>query len=373
MIDTNQPEEQPTDTVGIRKLASIRQIKDIRPIEGADAIELVIVDGWQCVAKKGEFKLNDKCVYFEIDSFLPVRPEFEFLRKGCFKNTTWGGEGFRIRTIKLRGQLSQGLVLPISEDLRTDIGYSELHNEGREPRVGDDITELLGVKKWDPPLPACLQGMARGNFPPFIQKTDQERIQNCWDDVKLLYGDLVFEITVKLDGSSCSVYHNNGNVGVCSRNLDLKLEGNENNSFVKFATESGLLDGLKVIGDNIAIQGELMGPGIQGNREQLAVHDLFVFDIYLIDAGRHATPDERKTLLDKLESEAGVALKQVPFVGEFTLEQFTSIEDILKFAEGPSLTNPVCEGKVFKSTVVVNGRVPSFKAISNLFLLKEKD
>ena len=98
----------------MRKLASIRRVVEIKPIEGADAIEAIRVDGWWCVTKKGEFKVNDLCTYFEVDSFLPVRPEFEFLRKACFKSTKHLGDGFRLKTIKLRGQVSQGLALPIT-------------------------------------------------------------------------------------------------------------------------------------------------------------------------------------------------------------------------------------------------------------------
>src|SRR5260221_575643 len=96
----------------MRKLASIQKVLDIQPIPNADAIEVVTINGWKVVSKKGEFKIGDLCVYFEIDSFLPIKPEFEFLRKSCYRKMADGSEGFRLRTIKLRGQISQGLVLP---------------------------------------------------------------------------------------------------------------------------------------------------------------------------------------------------------------------------------------------------------------------
>ena len=97
-----------------RKLASIQKIKSVESIEGADFIELVHVLGWQCVAKKGEFKEGDNCIYFEIDSYLPIEPEFEFLRKNCYKNTPLMGEGFRLKTQTFKKKISQGLCLPVS-------------------------------------------------------------------------------------------------------------------------------------------------------------------------------------------------------------------------------------------------------------------
>ena len=209
----------------MRKLASIRQIAEIKPHTNADALELAIVDGWQCVVKKGEVRPGDFVVYFEVDSVLPINPLFEFLRKSCYVKKDWlpAGEGFRLKTIKLRGEISQGLVLPLETVFPTATGL---------PVLGQDVTEILGVVKWDPPMPAQLQGLARGVFPSFIQKTDQERIQNVWEEVKEKYDDVTFEVTIKLDGSSCTYYHNEGDVGVCSRNLNLNLEGNDNLSLI---------------------------------------------------------------------------------------------------------------------------------------------
>lgn len=359
-----------------RKLATIRRISKILPHSNADLLEIAIVDGWRSVVTKGKHIEGELIVYFEIDSVLPVREEFEFLRKCCYIKRDWieGGEGFRLKTARFRKELSQGLVVPISKELEIEFSHTFLNFEGaRSLQVGDDVTSILGVTKWDPPISACLSGLARGNFPSFIKRTDQERIQNCWTKFKELYAGLEFEVTTKLDGSSCSIYHYDGNVGVCSRNLDLKLEGNDGNSYIQVANKYNLLEGLKLIGDNIAIQGEVCGPGIQGNKEQLNEVDLFVFDIYLIDDQRHATPSERNLLLSKLETVAGIVVKQVPSIRTVTLDQFGSIEDILVHAEGPSLNSPVREGDVYKAVVVVNGQVPSFKVISNKWLLENKE
>ena len=176
-----------------RKLASIRKVSSIQPIEGADAIEIAVVDGWKVVTKKGEYVPGSLCIYCEIDSFLPIKEEFEFLRKSSYKKMG-DQEGFRLRTIKLRGQVSQGLLLPLTTF--QSFGYRlspNLLNENYaiEPdRVvispsdmielseGSDVTEVLGIVKYEPPIPAELSGKVKGNFPSFLRKTDEERVQN---------------------------------------------------------------------------------------------------------------------------------------------------------------------------------------------------
>ena len=169
----------------MRKLATIRTIKSILPIEGADRIELAVVDGWKCVIKKGEFSEGDSVVYCEIDSFLPIREEFEFLRKSSFKKMG-DDEGFRLRTVKLRGQISQGLL----------IDPAVLN---RECSVGEDVTAELGILKYEPPIPACLTGSVVGPFPSAISKTDEERIQNLASDYGS-YQNKPFFVSEKLDG-----------------------------------------------------------------------------------------------------------------------------------------------------------------------------
>ncbi len=343
-----------------RKLASIRRIKEIRNHPNADLLDLAIVDGWQLVtAKSNGFKAGDLVIYFEIDSFLPICEEFEFLRKGCYKKMG-DKEGFRLRTIKLRGELSQGLIVPLD-----DFPFSRWKGEG------DDVTEELEVLKWEPPIPAQLAGVARGNFPSFIQKTDQERIQNIIDNLDLNSFDR-YEVTVKLDGSSCTIYNyedeNGPYVGVCSRNLDL-LE-TEGNSFWRVAHKTGLVEALKKLKTHYAIQGELMGPGIQGNRENLKDVELYVFDVYSIDEQRYLNASERLGVLAHLE-DMGVVLNHVPWVpGEYCLYDFNGIEDFLTLADNTrSLNHDVAEGIVFKRL----SDNKSFKVISNKFLLKEKD
>ena len=163
-----------------RKLATVKKITNIRPIEGADMIELATVGGWNVVVGKDVgHKVGDMVVYCEIDSFLPIRDKFEFLRKSSFKKMG-EQEGFRLKTIKLRGQISQGLILPL---LETFGDFSWTAYEGL------DVTERLGIIKYEPPIPAELAGQVIGGFPSFIRKTDEERIQNLsaeYDELKTL-------------------------------------------------------------------------------------------------------------------------------------------------------------------------------------------
>lgn len=161
-------------------------------------------------------------------------------------------------------------------------------------------------------------------------------------------------------------------MGICSRNFDLKLnEENKDNSFVKTVTEAGYLEQLPKLYKSVAIQGELCGPGIQGNKYKMNQHELFVFDVWLIDQQRHATRDERWEILNDL-IRLGIKVSQVPHLG--TTKIPGSVKECLALAEGKSKINPKAEreGIVFKSTSIVDGEVKSFKAISNLFLLKEK-
>jgi RNA ligase (TIGR02306 family) len=336
----------------MRKLATIRKIKDILPITGADLIELAIVDGWGVVvAKEVGHKVGNLVVYCEIDSFLPIREEFEFLRKSSYKKLSDGTEGFRLKTIRLRGQLSQGLLLPMSvfED-------PSIYNEG------DEVTEVLGIIKYEPPMPAELAGKVKGNFPSFLIKTNEERIQNLIKEYET-YKEYEhgFYATEKLDGSSATFYLRDEEFGVCSRNLNL-LE-TEGNTFWKVARELQLEERLRAYGRNLALQGELIGEGIQGNPYMIKGHTVRFFNIFDIDTQEfYGLPMFLATMEHTLK------LETVPILGGFQLPE--TIEEVLKIAEAKSVLNPNFnrEGIVIRSM----DRKISFKAISNLFLLGEK-
>lgn len=389
----------------MRKLVSIRTIAGVEPIPKADAIELVLVDGWKIVSKKGDFKEGDKCVYFEIDSFLPDgNPAWQFLVDKSARIFE-GVKGHKLRTIKLRGQVSQGLALPLSAlpGISTDEDV--------------DLAESLGVKKWEAALPACLAGQAAGLFPSFLRKTDQERAQNIvpqifgYDTtlspidvaVELLSAEAIasgrikvidgvgyavreakasrddeYEVSIKLDGSSLTAFAHRPNpeepviVGVCSRNLELKInEENSANTFVKTATETGLLKALEAManaGRYYAVQGELMGVGIQGNQEMLQGHEFFVFDIFDIAESRYLLPIERCQVFTELIARGAEKILHVPVLFDgikLPSLGITNLAELLAFADGPSLHAKKREGLVYKSTKSEF----SFKTISNDWLL----
>jgi RNA ligase (TIGR02306 family) len=356
-----------------RKLASIQRILALDPIEGADRIEVATIQGWKVVVQKGLHKVSDLVAYFEIDSWVPTEVAPFLTKVGQEPREYEGVRGERLRTVKLKGQVSQGIILPLSDFANLPLPpYDFLM--GKWNQEGLDITEQLGVIKYEPPIPACLAGQVKGMFPSFIRKTDQERIQTLPEFFEE-YKDMGFEVTIKLDGSSMTVYHRNGDTGVCSRNLDLKED--QNNSFWKIVNRLNLVELLNHLGLNVAIQGELIGEGIQGNHEKLKGQELFVFDIWDIDAHRYMTRQERQDVLQALEAllPKGEHIYSVPVVHEDmkVFQTYPTMETILVFAgAGPSLNAQIREGLVFKSTSLVNGETVSFKVINNKYLLKEK-
>lgn len=343
----------------MRKLATIRDIDEIRPIEGADAIEVAVIEGWEIVVKKGEFAPGQAVIYLEIDSWVPTEIA-PFLTKNAALPREYNGvKGERLRTIRLRGQISQGLILNYWDfpDVVKAFHKTRLYDP-ENPHF--DVTDILGITKWEAPISAQLQGQARGNFPTdLVPKTDQERIQNYMKYVTK-HADDCFEISLKLDGSSCTMFRWEDIVRACSRNLELKLtEENADNTFVKLALEFG-----PRIPEGYAFQGEVMGPGVQGNRENLKDHKFFVFDIYDINKKKHVDPVSRR-LMCQVDG-----FDHVPILDDAGKAP-TSVAEALAFVDGlKSINHPIAEGAVWKSN---NDPSFSFKAISNKFLLKEKD
>lgn len=335
----------------MRKLASIQRINALTPIEGADAIERASVLGWQLVVKKGEFSIGDLAVYCEIDSLLPDRPEFEFLKP----------RGMRIRTVRLRGQVSQGICFPLSI-LPADCSLTE----------DADCTELLGVQKYEPPMPACLDGVAKGRFPSFIPKTDETRVQVLQQVLDTYLGEPCY-VTEKLDGSSATYFVNQGEFGVCSRNLEL-VEDAEN-SFWKVARQLDIENKLRDTGMNIALQGELVGEGIQGNKLKLRGQTVCFFNAFDIDRFRYFSFQEFTDLLTRLDlplvpvlaTDYALSNSIDAIVGMATMKS-TLCKDA--WAEGIIIRPHVAKTNGPASDDYVNtGRV-SFKAINPEFLLK---
>ncbi len=339
-----------------RKLATIAKIVAINPIPGADNIEAATVRGWQVVVKKNQFKAGDLAIYYEIDSFLPVKSEFEFLRKSCYRKLSNGQEGFRLRTIRLRGQISQGLLTPLP-DLRMKEGKNYFIQEG------DDVTEELGVVKYEPPIPAQLAGKMAGNFPSFIPKTDEDRIQNLYRDWWRLSKKLIY-VTEKLDGSSFTCYYRDGKFGVCSRNWELQEDGGD--SFWEAANRLDLKSKLSALGKNIALQGELVGPGIQKNPYNLKERTVYFFTAYGIDSCGRYPVVELQNLLSELE------LFMVPIVRTLDcVPEENLIEKLMQVADGKSLLNPDAHREGIVVRCLQSGF--SFKVISNNYLINEKE
>lgn len=336
-----------------RKLASLRRISDIQEIPGADMIELAIVDGWKVVVGKDmSHKIGDIVIYCEVDSFLPIKDEFEFLRKSSYKKMD-DQEGFRLRTVKLRGQVSQGLLIPINELLKYGISSDDVY-------VGLDVTSILGIVKYEPPIPAELAGTVKGGFPSFIPKTDEERIQNLTNEFET-WKDKTFYLTEKLDGSSATFYFNDDVFGTCGRNWE--YSESETNSFWRFARENNLENKMRDFGLNISLQGEIIGEGIQGNPYKIKGQTVRFFNLFDIDNQEyHNLP-----MLEGVVNRFG--LQMVPILDKnFTLPN--SVETLLEFADDKSQLNPNFdrEGVVIRSL----DRKISFKVISNKFLLNEK-
>ena len=351
----------------MRTLASIQTILALNLIPNADAIEVASVLGWKVVVKKGDFKVGDLCVYFEIDSFLPVRDEFEFLRNSCYRKMADGSEGFRIRTIKLRGQVSQGICMPLSIlETAPPAGYKFDYMPNDMP-----VTEILGVKKWEPPVPAELQGLVKGTFPSFLQKSDETRVQ-VLQDVLDRYRGVKFYTTEKLDGSSATFYHRNGEFGVCSRNIELKET--PENTFWRVARQIGLEENMRTMGD-FALQGELFGEGIQKNRLGMIGQHLRFFNLFNINTFVY----EDFHILKAYCAECDY-LNMVPVIDdEFIMGN--DITALVEYATRKSCLNPNAwmEGVVFRplheivdmefSTKLPGGRI-SFKVINPEYLLK---
>jgi RNA ligase (TIGR02306 family) len=345
-----------------RRLATIRVIQQLKSIKNADLIEVAVIDGWEVVIKKDEYNVGDLCVYLEIDSWVPheLAP---FLSKGKEPREYKNVKGERLRTIKLKGQLSQGLVLPLQT-------VFELPNNTNCDVEYTDVTEALNIIKWEPAIPAQLAGKMAGNFPSYIPKTNQERIQNYLRNIESL-GEQYWEISEKLDGSSMTVFRRvdqlweNGNhLGVCSRNWELKTDDLDN-AFVKTAWNEKLFEKLCQHNLQIALQGELIGPGIQNNSYNQSEPVFYCFDIWDIETQKYYSTEQRLSLCKSLD------IMHAPVFANYMTNHRTTVSEMLILAEGQSALNPNTEreGLVFKN---INDPSLSFKAISNKWLLNNE-
>lgn len=357
-----------------RKLAHVEKIEWIKPITGKDKIALAGVLGWTVIVQKSDYEVGQKCIFCEIDSVFPEKPEFEFLRS----------KKFRIKTMKMSGVLSQGICFPMS-----------MLPEGNY-EIGDDVTALMGITQYEPTMDKeeisnieyenavkkyseffmkwswfrklVLHKKDPKGFPSFINKTDETRIQNVPFYLDM---DCKYVATEKVDGQSGSFTlqrvkgkyfwnKNSYDFAVCSRNL--RKWKKDSSSFWSVAEKYNIEYILhQLIGNNewVAIQGECVAPNVQGNKYKVTEPDLYVFNL-IYPSGRVGSVEAKKIV-------TAHGLKFVPIIDEAVSLKGLSVADVLKYATGKSkLCDTLREGIVFRS---LDGK-QSFKAVSPEFLLK---
>lgn len=338
-----------------RKLASIQRVHQITPIEGADRIECAHVLGWKCVVNKGEFQEGDLCIYIEVDAFLPVCERFEFLRSSSFRSNMLLGEGFRLRTQKFRGQISQGLLQPLS-----------ILPEG-EYQIGDDVTAILGIKKWDMEQGATNKAFVLGSFPDDISKTGELRVQSypeLIDEFRQVKG---YYISTKMDGTSVTMYWRNGRFGVCGRNVE--YADDEKCAMWKYAHRHHIPEKMAENQlPNLAIQGEFCGPGIQKNPLKLARPEWYVFTVIDLETGKRFSLSKMQELCQLLE------LQMVPVEEEKEVFAYDDVETLLERAKGKYPSGMNKEGIVIRPiepvfSETIKGPL-SMKVLNNDYLLK---
>ena len=373
-----------------RKLVTVRRVSALNPIPGANRIQTATIDGWSCVVSFGDFQVDDLGLYFEIDSLLPISdPRWAFLATKYSKP-----KNIRIKTMKIRKVMSQGLLMPLDvfpevtkilHDLEQTLGTAGMKKKIRDMSFED----VLGVQKYEkiaPEFKSSRKSDLMADFPDFIPKTDQERVQNL-PEVFEDWKDAIFQETTKMDGSSMTVYFirndspnysllpslpedsicsklSNGRTGVCSRNRDIGENTKSMALFWATARANDLPSTLNNLNRNIAIQGELCGSSIQANFEgfNMGFHGFYLYGIWDIDAQRHLPPREIHEIWAPM-----LGVKHVPVIGYRPLREIaSSMTELLARADGTGINGRKREGIVLKH---VDGAF-SFKAISNSYLLK---
>lgn len=408
-----------TDTT--RKMASVQKIASLTPIENSDFLEVAMMEnlGWKVVVKKGEFKVGDKVIYFEIDSAINVEdmpPPLEFLKDRCLKKlftartpetSAFSGEYVRIKTIKLRGQVSQGLIIPVDAIRDFNAELWGMIPTNTDAAIGMDLTEEFHVEVWDrlvewyeerSQLGTRASMHASGSFPSDVPKTDEERVQTAYFDLikDPANVDGIWEVTEKNDGSSCTLFYRPITWGsldkepmqISSRRFLLKDDGCSDDWFAAFKKigweklEKSMADlyenGIKHIsGKNpfhgesfpakheLAIQGEMIGPKFNGNRDRNQESHFRVFRIFDITDQKFVTPEIRYAICKFLGLEH---VKVIEICQIF--HKLKSIDEFLAYADGQTDNGLPREGVVFKR--VDDGSV-SFKAVSNRYLLRQED
>lgn len=352
----------------MRKLATLETILDLQPIPEADKIEVATVRGWKVVVGKGLYQVGDKCIYHEVDSLCPQLEPYESdLNKLPLRTTQKDDgtlvKGYLIKTIKLRGQVSQGYCVPLTCFTQEQQDYFN------NLEIGSDLTEYLQICKYEKLEDPDLAQISGSRFPSYlVPKTDLERLQNCLNEVYNAYlNDELFEITYKLDGSSTTIINSSLLQTVCSRNLQINPESQSPFNLIGKPI-------LNVMPSEIAFQGELVSPKIQGNFEGVKEPTLYIYSIYDINKAKYLTPTDSELMCKNSNINyvpiyrQSITLKQLSDSNTLCKEEL--LEFLLKEADGESgLNGKYREGLVFKSLT----STLRFKVISNRYLLKVKD
>lgn len=363
--------------VNMRKLATIEKIIDIRPIPGADSIETAIVKGWEVVVQKNEFSVGESVVYFEIDSLIPKTDVTEFLMKNP------DDEVARLKTIKLRGQVSQGLLLSLGQAYRM---HHELNGDDTEPfgeSIGTDLSDILHIEKYEPEVKYGDEG-ATVYWPFNISKTDEERIQNIPEIIdEIIESKEHLCVSVKLDGTSMTVINTPNGIEAAGRNNCFLKDDDVayNNKYWATARKYNLPGVLEKasLEDNVlyAVQGELVGPGVQKNKMNLSELHFYIFNLFKSDnKGSSWTKLGYNELINFCDK---YGLEHVPYIYsdlDLKLNDLTSVRALLEFSKGTYRDNAEGyfpnakekqqrEGLVFRTL----DHSKSFKVINNDFLI----
>ena len=363
-----------------RKLASVKKIKAIRPIEGADRIEVVQVLNWDCVASKGQYHVGDLVIYFEIDSLLPDIPAFEFLKKSAWSQKL---NKYKISTHKFRNQISQGLVMPITQlrEIYNAINGTSISSIDYDE--GDDLTALLKIEKYEPPVSNGPLGEVI-NHEWYVPKTDEERIQVCAENVLPEYikrEQNEWYASIKLDGTSCTAGLFDDAFLIGGRTQWYKGENMYTTTVKKYGDiEAKAREYLDATGVYVVFQGELCGPGIQSNRLGLKEKEWFIFNVFVSTTGKYDSY-EKLDLIGMLAMCENFGLKHVPIINDeykFSFKGYSNTDELVNgllsyvdnfkyrtYFEDAS-PNQIAEGLVFR----LNDMTNSFKVVSNKFLLK---
>lgn len=343
-------------TVPEKPMVTVQRINMIEPIDGADQIELATVQGWRVVISKNDnFKIGNLCAYAVIDTVFPKSfTKMNFL------------EGKPLKTRKIRGEISQGLIFPLENLSEYKLNISQLVEN-------QDLTEIIGVMKYVSPEEIASYNLIKSDsyssvekFPShLVPKTDEPRLQNITSVLDKIKKDNIF-VTRKEDGCSATYIFDGVNFIICSRNFVLNKSEPNSINYIHIAEKFKIEEIMKKYNKKIAIQGEIVGPKINGNRLKLDSLDFRVFSIYDIENQSYVLSSKMFELCKEIGLNTVPLLYHGPVVDPID-SRFESVKSCLEYASSMNYVgNSPIEGIVIRN----DSHSISFKVISNRYLLK---